>query len=151
MTDLSSLVGGGGPIIGGNKAVLQGAALEFAQELAYDEANHIKLLRDALGPLALPCPEMDIGTAFATVGNALLAYLDNPNPYAPFTPYKDFISFYAGSFIFEDVGVTAYAGAAPIITNETYLSVATGILAVEAYHAGAIRLSLSEVMFSFAL
>jgi Ferritin-like domain len=42
---------------------------------------------------------------------------------------------------FEVTGVSAYLGAAPLITSKTYLAAAGAILATEAQHAGNIQLN----------
>ena len=51
---------------------------------------------------------------------------------------------HAASYILSDVGLTAYEGAITMLTNYTNIALAAKIIAVEAYHATAVRLKLFE-------
>ena len=139
----TSFAGEGGPVIGCQQAALKGPALTYAQEIAQDELDHVRFLRINLGNDSIACPKMDIGPAFATLGAA--AYnVTAQTP--PFSPYFDVYNFFLGAFIFEDVGVTAYKGASPLILNKGYLTAAAQILATESYHSGIIRTQLGQVI-----
>jgi len=94
-----------------------------ATEIGGDERAHVNLLRSALtaagpGPIAKPAINLNaLGVGFGS--------------------QEEFIAL---ARAFEDVGVTAYAGAAPLIQNPSYLGTAARILAAEAEHVGNLRL-----------
>ena len=129
-------VGSLGPVWGGSKVPFTNPLFaQYAEEIALDEQNHVRAIRATLGKQAVARPTIDLLDSFTNAARA--AGVIGPN--ALFNPFLDENSFLLAAFIFEDVGVTAYHGAAASITNKDYLTAAAGILAVEAYHAGAIR------------
>ena len=108
---------------------------QFAAEIAADEVGHVQLLRGALGKHAPAAPAADLKGAFTT---AMLAAGVIPAG-TIFDPFASERNFLLAAYFINDIGVTAYVGAAPYLTSAANLAAAAGILGVEAYHAGETR------------
>ena len=129
-----------GPVAGGRQIAFDTQLIRnFANELARDERGHVQSLRatitDVLGGTPIARPAIDLAFAFTLAARS--AGLVGPND--TFDPFANENNFLQAAFIFEDTCVTALAGAAPLISNKTFLQNASGFLATESYQAGAIR------------
>jgi hypothetical protein len=110
-----------GPTTGGQMVPNFGASAWafLATALRENEITHVQYLRSTLGSAAVKKPTINLsalGYGFSSVGSWLELARQ-----------------------FEDVGVSAYLGAAPLITSKTYLAAAAAIMATEAQHSGSIR------------
>ena len=117
----------GGTVVGGkqvsftNNLVFTQAILE---QVGADERAHVKLLRSALGSQAIAQPNLNL--------NALGFGFGSQNEFLKLAR------------IFEDIGVSAYAGAAPLLSSD-YVGTAARILAAEAEHTSTIRTQIARL------
>jgi rubrerythrin len=95
---------------------LSGEAKKFAAVVAKDEAAHVAFLKGALGAKAVKKPTFDFKGTTAKQA-----------------------TFLKTAMVLEDTGVSAYAGAAPMIANKKTLAAALSVHSVEARHAAWVR------------
>jgi hypothetical protein len=127
-----------GAVTGGSLVPFATDAIrQFTEEVAANELAHVLYYREALGDKAIDRPAIDLTGGFAAVGQAA-GFGDN------FNPFTDELNFLLGGMLFEDVGVTGYKGATPLIKDKTKQGDIAGILAVEAYHMGMARSQLYQ-------
>jgi hypothetical protein len=127
-----TITGGGnaGATTGGSQVPFISNSLigKVALELAADERYHVALLQNtitSLGGIPIAKPAINL----AALGS---------------TFYATETDFLALSRVFEEIGVTAYGGAAGLILNKTVLGYAARILATEAEHVGFIRALINQ-------
>jgi len=128
-----------GKVNGGHAAKFKSKSIkEFVEEVANNELAHVRFYRKTLGDKAPSRPAIDFEAGFsgATKAAGLGEKLDI---------FDNDMTVLLGGMLFEDVGVTAYAGAAPLIKKKEFLEAAAGILAVEAYHMGMARSQLYQM------
>jgi hypothetical protein len=99
-----------------SKGALKGEAATFAKVVSSDEAQHVAFLKTALGMHAVKKPAFDFK---GTTANQT--------------------TFLKTAMALEDTGVSAYAGAAPSISNKKTLAAALSVHSVEARHAAWVR------------
>jgi hypothetical protein len=118
----------GGTTVGGKQVTFSDNELfthDIAAQIGTDERAHVVLLRGALGSSAVAMPNIDL--------SALGFGFDNQN------------DFLRAARILEDIGVTAYSGAAGLLKTPGIITTAACLLAAEAEHAASIRLQVARL------
>ena len=116
----------GGTTINGAKVTFSNGSYftsALAAEIGADERAHVALLRSALGSAAIAKPNLNI----------------NPLGF-PISTQNGFLTL---ARIFEDIGVTAYTGAAGLLTTSSVITTAAQILASEAEHVASLRVNIA--------
>ena len=116
--------GRSGATVGGSRVSLDDRVRFVAEQVAIDEQAHVTFLRTALRGDAVAKPSINLGALGVGFNNQA--------------------EFLTVAQIFEDVGVSAYRGAAPLIDNSRILDAAAAIALTEAQHAGLLRFLVSD-------
>jgi hypothetical protein len=117
-----------GATVGGAAVALSGTVRVLAEHLTLDEQGHVLMLRQALGGAAIAKPTINL--------EALGMGFRNQN------------EFLMMARAFEDVGMSAYAGGAPLISSRVALATTARIALAEAQHVGAVRYAVAQANVS---
>ena len=118
----------GGTTSGGGKVTFSKEESELhdlATQIGADERAHVVLLRGALGSAAVAMPNIDLGALGFGFGNVS--------------------EFLRAARILEDIGVTAYSGAAGLLKTPDIITAAACLLGAEAEHAASIRTHIARL------
>ena len=121
----------GGTTSGGGKVTFskdESELHDLATQIGADERAHVVLLRGALGSAAVAMPNIDLGALGFGFGNQ-----------------NDFLR---AARILEDIGVTAYSGAAGLLKTPDIITAAACLLGAEAEHAASIRAHIARLKIS---
>jgi hypothetical protein len=116
------LTTGGSKVSFSNSLVFSGPITE---EIGVDERAHVVLLRSFLGSAAIAKPNINL--------NALRIGFGSENEYLTLAR------------IFEDIGVSAYGGAAHLLTTPIVIQTAARILATESQHVGTLHTQIARL------
>ena len=118
----------GGVTSGGSKVTFSNSLVftgPITAEIGSDERAHVVLLRSFLGTLAIAKPNLNL--------NALGIGFGSENEYLTLAR------------IFEDIGVTAYGGAAYLLSTPIVIQTAARILATESLHVGTLHTQIARL------
>jgi Ferritin-like domain len=118
----------GGTTVGGSQITFSDNQIfsqEIAAEVGADERAHVTLLRSALGSSAVAKPNINLNALGFGFGSQ-----------------TDFLR---AARILEDIGVTAYSGAAGSLKTPGIITTAARLLAAEAEHVGSVRTQVARL------
>ena len=118
----------GGKTTGGSQVTFDNNEIfsrDIAAEIGSDERAHVALLRSALGTAAVAKPNINLNALGIGFGNQ--------------------VDFLTVARILEDIGVTAYTGAAGMLKTPSIITTAARLLAAEAQHAGSIHTQVAKL------
>jgi hypothetical protein len=112
---------------------------QYASEIQQDLAAHVSFLRATLGTdgaTAQPAIDLGTGTTSAFSKTAVAAGIAAAGAFDPYASDENFL---LGAYIFEDVLVTAFAGAAASISDKAFLGKVLGLVSTHSHHTAVIR------------